>query len=293
MSENRIQKEPSTEEILGSIRRIITEDNAQAGKADAPARTAYETTAPTDDMAADEATPEDTAPNELTPGDTAAGDDEILELTDEVVDDGAPADVQPEADHPSEEVRREPKFGLSAAPAYESGDGVRREPVIGTQADEAPSGEQPSDDQPQSDGTVPPPLQGYNYSPQVLSSTQDTTGQEDYTMESTTEGEQEITDTPDTAEAGQPEAESGGAREEIVSETTTAATAAALGDLSRAVSEKTGKLKLGGDTTVAEIVKEMLRPMLREWLDENLPLIVDRVVRREIQKLVDRAQDDD
>jgi len=82
--------------------------------------------------------------------------------------------------------------------------------------------------------------------------------------------------------------------EEIVSETATAATASALGELTRAMDEKTSKLKVGaGDVSIADIVKEMLRPMLREWLDENLPGIVERVVRREIQKLVDRAEAED
>jgi cell pole-organizing protein PopZ len=82
--------------------------------------------------------------------------------------------------------------------------------------------------------------------------------------------------------------------ETIVSESATAATASALGELTRAMDEKTNKLKIGaGDASISDIVKEMLRPMLREWLDENLPVIVERVVRREIQKLVDRAETDD
>jgi cell pole-organizing protein PopZ len=32
-------------------------------------------------------------------------------------------------------------------------------------------------------------------------------------------------------------------------------------------------------------VQEMLRPMLREWLDENLPSLVERLVRAEIERL--------
>ena len=79
-----------------------------------------------------------------------------------------------------------------------------------------------------------------------------------------------------------------------VSDTTTSATAAALGELNKAMDEKAGRLRLGeGDATVSDIVKELVRPMLREWIDQNLPIIVERVVRREIQKLGDRAPDDD
>jgi uncharacterized protein len=33
------------------------------------------------------------------------------------------------------------------------------------------------------------------------------------------------------------------------------------------------------------IVREMLRPMLKAWLDENLPSIVERLVRAEIQRV--------
>jgi uncharacterized protein len=33
------------------------------------------------------------------------------------------------------------------------------------------------------------------------------------------------------------------------------------------------------------VVREMLRPMLKQWLDENLPPIVERLVRAEIQRV--------
>jgi len=37
--------------------------------------------------------------------------------------------------------------------------------------------------------------------------------------------------------------------------------------------------------TLDDIVKEMLRPMLREWLDDNLPPLVERLVRNEIERV--------
>ncbi|HYD32805.1 MAG TPA: DUF2497 domain-containing protein [Azospirillaceae bacterium] len=43
--------------------------------------------------------------------------------------------------------------------------------------------------------------------------------------------------------------------------------------------------------TVEDVVKTLLRPLLREWLDDNLPLIVERLVKSEIEKLVRRARD--
>jgi cell pole-organizing protein PopZ len=35
-----------------------------------------------------------------------------------------------------------------------------------------------------------------------------------------------------------------------------------------------------------EIAEEMLRPMLQEWLDDNLPTLVERLVREEIERVV-------
>lgn len=37
--------------------------------------------------------------------------------------------------------------------------------------------------------------------------------------------------------------------------------------------------------TLEDLVKEMLRPMLKGWLDENLPAIVERLVRQEIERV--------
>jgi cell pole-organizing protein PopZ len=34
-----------------------------------------------------------------------------------------------------------------------------------------------------------------------------------------------------------------------------------------------------------ELVRELLRPMLREWLDDNLPGIVEKLVRAEIERV--------
>ena len=36
---------------------------------------------------------------------------------------------------------------------------------------------------------------------------------------------------------------------------------------------------------IEESVREMLRPMLKSWLDDNLPGIVERLVRQEIERM--------
>jgi cell pole-organizing protein PopZ len=37
--------------------------------------------------------------------------------------------------------------------------------------------------------------------------------------------------------------------------------------------------------TLDDLVKEMLRPMLKTWLDDNLPSLVERIVRAEIERV--------
>jgi len=37
--------------------------------------------------------------------------------------------------------------------------------------------------------------------------------------------------------------------------------------------------------TLEDLVKEMMRPMLKSWLDDNLPSLVERIVRAEIERV--------
>jgi cell pole-organizing protein PopZ len=43
-----------------------------------------------------------------------------------------------------------------------------------------------------------------------------------------------------------------------------------------------------GENTLDGLVREMLRPMLKEWLDANLPELVERVVAREVARVIGR-----
>ncbi|SKA13101.1 hypothetical protein SAMN05428963_106171 [Consotaella salsifontis] len=54
--------------------------------------------------------------------------------------------------------------------------------------------------------------------------------------------------------------------------------AAAFDELSRAIRE--GELR-----SLEQMAQEMLRPMLQEWLDDNLPRMVERLVREEIERV--------
>ncbi|MDW8399877.1 MAG: DUF2497 domain-containing protein, partial [Acetobacteraceae bacterium] len=55
-----------------------------------------------------------------------------------------------------------------------------------------------------------------------------------------------------------------------------------------AAPERATPLRPGGPS-LEEIVREELRPLLKEWLDANLPALVERVVRQEIERVVNRA----
>ena len=39
------------------------------------------------------------------------------------------------------------------------------------------------------------------------------------------------------------------------------------------------------DDALRDLARDMLRPMLKEWLDENLPVLVERLVRDEIERV--------
>ncbi len=39
------------------------------------------------------------------------------------------------------------------------------------------------------------------------------------------------------------------------------------------------------NTSVAQMTEEMVRPMLQDWLDNNLPTMVERLVREEIERV--------
>jgi len=46
----------------------------------------------------------------------------------------------------------------------------------------------------------------------------------------------------------------------------------------------------GGARTLEEIVEDLLRPLLRAWLDQNLPPLVEKLVREEIERVARRGQ---
>jgi len=74
----------------------------------------------------------------------------------------------------------------------------------------------------------------------------------------------------------------------LVAPAAAAEAASSVNSLVRTLSERSVRVHSGGPT-IEDIVREELRPLLKAWLDENLPPLVERLVRAEIERVVGRA----
>ena len=61
--------------------------------------------------------------------------------------------------------------------------------------------------------------------------------------------------------------------------------------LTEKLNEDYSELPIGnGAVTLEGLTRELVRPMLKEWLDQHLPMMVERLVREEIERLVMQSQ---
>ncbi len=75
-----------------------------------------------------------------------------------------------------------------------------------------------------------------------------------------------------------PPFESAAPRQQILSHSTVSAVESAFNSLANTVLSNNAR-------TLEDLVKEMLRPMLKSWLDDNLPGLVERIVKAEIERV--------
>ena len=92
------------------------------------------------------------------------------------------------------------------------------------------------------------------------------------------ETEPEPRESPTVGEARRQFREHTDADRGLLSPTTTAAVDSAFNSLAHTVLVQNSR-------TLDELVREMLRPMLKAWLDDNLPNMVERLVRAEIERV--------
>ncbi len=215
-------QEPSMEEILASIRRIIADEEA-APKGKTPPL-------PEPEPAADETISEDDLDKLFASAgsdDTAPADDEdedVLDLTDDLAVDDPPL-VE----------------GIDEAPDIAFADefdmlGAEEDPLPEPEPEPAPP---PPPPPPVTAAPPPPPPE-----PKPV------------------------------AHAPPPVAESA----PLISISTEGLVANAFSDLGLAVLNRNAR-------TLEDLVQDMLRPMLKSWLDQNLPTMVERMVRAEIERV--------
>jgi uncharacterized protein len=237
-------QEPSMEEILASIRRIIADDEAKPAAADKPAAAAapppkVEPPPPAKPAAkspppAPAAKPADAAPPPKPPAPTPApvpaasnNQDDIDSLLASLDEATPPSEVRPpQPDGDVFELTDEmalpnPAPAAAAAPASSF---RKVEPQDDVEFTEAPARAQtrPSPYEPPAIETAPP----------------------------------------------QP----------IISGTTMKAVESAFNSLANTVLSNNAR-------TLEDLVREMLRPMLKSWLDDNLPGMVERIVKAEIERV--------
>jgi len=75
-----------------------------------------------------------------------------------------------------------------------------------------------------------------------------------------------------------PPFESAAPPRQILSHSTVSAVESAFNSLANTVLSNNAR-------TLEDLVKEMLRPMLKSWLDDNLPGLVERIVKAEIERV--------
>ena len=75
----------------------------------------------------------------------------------------------------------------------------------------------------------------------------------------------------------------------LIAPAAAAAAAASVGSLLRAVSSERGSHVYRGGPSIEDLVREEIRPILKDWLDMHLPPLVERLVRAEIERVVNRG----
>ena len=68
------------------------------------------------------------------------------------------------------------------------------------------------------------------------------------------------------------------------------ASTTALAELARAVARERGVGLGRGGLTLEDLTREILKALIKDWLDQNLPYMIERLVKKEIERMVNRAE---
>ena len=283
MSDPKAQQEPTMEEILSSIRRIISEDQESEGEEGAGeelvavAEVEAEPDKPVEAVEAEPAEPTQAVEPEAA---ELAADLDVPEALPEAIDDSAEDVIDDvvveelqtpepqEADSGDMEARDEV---VAEIDAVASADDEFDESVLDL-TEVIDAGEETEVDVPQP--AIPEP----EIAPEPV-------------PEPPPPPPPPATASLEPAQASHDAGAALNLEAELMSDTPASAAASAFTDLARGVSDAKGVPLGGGNRTLEELVKELIRPMLKDWLDHNLPPLVERLVEREISKLAGRVDD--
>ena len=250
MSKSGANAEPSMEEILASIRQIISDDEPQDGAAEASAAEAGDGGADTMSEADLDALFANSGPDELD-GDPDGGFD-------------APA---PEASEPQDDNQID-------FDAIDIGD--EDEPEAAMEA----SGDADDDEVLDLSSVATPVDDPYEPEADVDFADPAPEPELDFFAQPDPDPEPEPVPVPEPARADAPLASS--VSERLLSQESSTAVSAAFADLA-------STMLSGNARTLEDLVQDMLRPMLKSWLDENLPTMVEKMVREEIERVARRG----
>jgi cell pole-organizing protein PopZ len=245
MSKASQAQEPSMEEILASIRRIISDEEAPAAKKTAPA--APEPAAAMPKL--------NEIPEEEEVGMSQDDLDKLFDMAGDDDEDDA-LDVDVAAFEADEDVADEDVLELTEELAVEDEE-VEDDPFAMVEGMPETMEDETGGVAFMEEEEVPAPAPAPKAAPQPVRS-------------SAAEGLAPVSmDNLDPLDEETP----------LVSDMAGAAVSAAFENLSSTILSANAR-------TLEDLVKDMLRPMLKSWLDQNLPVMVERLVRQEIERVV-------
>ncbi len=75
----------------------------------------------------------------------------------------------------------------------------------------------------------------------------------------------------------------------LVSDPVASASGASIAQLAHAVARERAVHLGNHGVTLEQLVRDILNPILKHWLDTNLPYMVERIVKQEIERIVTRS----
>lgn len=251
--------DPSMEEILASIRRIIADDDDRGPPAETKAS---EVDAKAEEPAPAVAEPPPEAAAQPTPDDQ--DDDEILDLA--AFEDRLKSDTSLEIDLPDLSFQ-------TAAPSSE--DEPRAEAAEAARVSDAQAlPEVPEAPEPAPLREMPTPVHAPTIAPTPRPSMPSSRGESRFAPQ------EAVARPAPEAPVAKPAAPEPAPKpaEAMLSQESSASVGQAFNLLSHTIMSQ-------NQHTLEDLVREMLKPMLKTWLDDNLPPLVERLVTAEIQRV--------